>query len=430
MSEPFGRTMEIVTGLMRPMAQFWRENPMPPYEDYAHLYSALIDYNSEHYEWVAEAMRDKSRKVALFEFGLVPQLFYAFECGPLCLEFYPSFFTRTNMNVVYEFLERAEEAGVPSDVCSTDRFIIGAALSGELPTNSFFVTSCSPCDGTRIAYPILHKLLECPMLYLDAPFRYDKEAVRYYARQLKDRLIPFLEQVTGRKFDIDRFRETVIESNKAYELLTEIHDTYTARPAPHPGLLRIVPYGSYIAGAGHPRLTETLKIVSEDAARRVREGRTQGPFPEKHRVLWVHVPPTYDAELFNWMEQQLGAMVVMNSLSSTAILEPIDTSSLDSMLEGVAWQGLDMTMSLMRFDTEKLINFSLHAYDHYRCDCMIVTQHIGCNSICGARGLIREVCRKRDIPVLFLEFDYNDDRVLPPELMRTQLEEFFTTVMA
>jgi len=161
----------------------------------------------------------------------------------------------------------------------------------------------------------------------------------------------------------------------------------------------------------------------------VREGRTQGPFAEKHRALWMHVPPTYDRELFSWMEEQLGAMVVMTSLSSTAIFEPIDTTSLDTMMEGIAWQGLDMTMSLMRFDTEKLIDFSLQTYDHYRCDCMIVTQHVGCNSILGARGLIREACRRRDIPVLFMEFDYNDDRVLSPELMRDQLEEFFTTVM-
>jgi len=89
-----------------------------------------------------------------------------------------------------------------------------------------------------------------------------------------------------------------------------------------------------------------------------------------------------------------------------------------------------MTMSLMRFDTEKLIRFSLQAYDKYDCDCMFITQHVGCSSILGTRGLFRDICRKRDIPALFLEFDYNDDRVLPPEQMRTQIEEFFETVMA
>ena len=162
----------------------------------------------------------------------------------------------------------------------------------------------------------------------------------------------------------------------------------------------------------------------------MKEGRTGGPFEERHRALWVHVTPTFDMELFQWMEEQLGAMVVSNSLSSSAILEPIETNSLESMLEGIAWQGLDMTMSIMRYDTEKLIQFSLNAYEDYRCDCMIVTQHVGCNSICGAQGMIRNVCRERDIPVLFIELDYNDDRVLSRELLRSQIEDFFTTVMA
>lgn len=429
MGAPFERTMAIVNDLMKPMSQFVRQNPLPPYEDYVEIMAGAIDRNVEQYEDIYDAMNDPNRKVVLFEFGLVPQLFYAFDTAPLCLETYPSFVTNANMNMVYDFLEVAEEAGVPSDACSTDRFILGAALSGELPTNSVFVTSSSPCDGTRIAYPIMDKVLECPMLYLDAPYRYDREALRYYGGQMRDKLIPFMEEVTEKKFDIDKFRETVEESNKAYEYMLEINDAYMAKPSPHPASMKFIPYSTFIAGAGSPIFTDTMKMIRDDIAKRIKEGKTAGPFEEKHRVLWVHVPPTYDREIFSWMEQTLGAMVVANSLSTTAIIEPVDTSSLDSMLEGIAWQGLDMTMSLMRFDTEKLIRFSLQAYDSYQCDCMFVTQHVGCNSICGARGLLRKVCRERDIPVLFLEFDYNDDRVLSPEQMRTQIEDFFVTVM-
>ena len=430
MGTHFQRTMEITEALLKPMIDAFRDSPPEPYEDYGHLYAAVAAENVERYEDIAAAMADKNRKVALFEFGLVPQPFLSFGCEPLCLETYPLFFTRTSMDTVYEFIEAAESAGVSSETCSTDRFIIGAAVKEELPDNSFFVTSSSPCDGTRIAYPILEKMLPSPMLYLDAPFRYDREAVRYYAGQLKTQLIPFLETVTGRRFDIDRLCGVVTESNKAYEHLLDLHDTYKVLPAPHTGFLRLVPYLIFISGAGNPRTTQTLKFLSEDAARRVKAGRTQGPYVERHRVLWVHVAPAFDMELFEWMEKELGAMVVSNSLSSSAILEPIDTTSLESMLEGIAWQGLDMTMSIMRFDTEKLIQFSLNAYEDYRCDCMIVTQHVGCNSICGAQGMIRKVCREKDIPVLFIEMDYNDDRVLSRELLRTQVEEFFTTVMA
>ena len=429
MGEPFERTVAIVNDILKPMVQLLKENPIPPHGDYAHLYAAAINRDAAHYLDIAAAMADEDRKVAMFEFGLVPQLFNAFECAPLCLEFFPSFYTRVDESAVYEFLEAAESAGVPSDTCSTDRFIIGATVSGELPSNSFFVTSSSPCDGTRIAYPILQKILDCPMLFLDAPFRYDREAVRYYAGQLRDQLIPFVEEHTGRKFDIDRFRQAIVESNKAYELLVDTHETYRVKPAPHYGLLRSAPYVIFTQGAGRPETTEALKLFQEDATRRVQEGRTEGPFPEKHRVMWVHVPPTYDRDLFTWMEESFGATVVTTSLTGTSILEPIDTSSLDTMLEGMAWQGLDMTMSFMRFDSMKIIDFTLKTYDDFGCDCIIATQHVGCQSICGVRGLLREICRSRGIPLLFIEFDYNDDRVLSPAQMRVQIEEFFTTVM-
>jgi benzoyl-CoA reductase/2-hydroxyglutaryl-CoA dehydratase subunit BcrC/BadD/HgdB len=429
MGKPFERTMAVVNGMLEPMARLLRASPIPPYQDYAHLLAAALDQNVTHYRDIAAAMEDESRKVAMFEFGLVPQLFYAFDCAALCLEFFPGFYTRVDESAVYDFLEAAEEAGVPSDTCSTDRFIVGATVKGELPTNSFFVTSSSPCDGTRIAYPILQKVLECPMLFLDAPFRDDREAIRYYADQMKDRLIPFVEQQTGRRFDLDRFREVVVESNRAYELLVDIRDTYRVKPAPHYGMLRAAPYAIYLQGAGRRDTTETLRLIQEDATRRVREGRTEGPFPEKHRVMWLHVPPTYDRELFSWMEEKFGATLVVDSLSSTSILEPIETASLESMLEGLAWQGLDMTMSIMRFDSAAFIDFAMNGYDQYGCDCMIATQHVGCQSICGARGLIREECRRRGIPLLFIEFDYNDDRVLAREQMRAEIEDFFTTVM-
>jgi len=426
---PFERTMAITNGMLKPMSRLLKENPVPPYQDYAHLLAAMLDQNVDHYTDIAAAMGDQNRKVAMFEFGLVPQLFYAFDCAALCLEMFPGFYSRVDESVVYEFLEAAEEGGVPSDTCSTDRFIVGATLSGELPTNSFFVTSSAPCDGTRIAYPILQKVLDCPMLFLDAPFRNDREAANYYAGQLKDQLIPFLEEQTGRKFDIDRFREVIVESNKAYESLVDTRETYRVKPAPHYGMLRAAPYSMFIHGAGRPETTETLRLFCEDATRRVREGRTEGPFPEKHRVMWTHVPPTYDRELFPWMEENFGATLVVDSLSSTCTLEPIDTSSLESMLEGVAWQGLDMTMSIMRYESAEFIDFTMNAYDQYGCDCMITTQHVGCQSICGVRGLIREACREREIPLLFIEFDYNDDRVLAREQMRAQIEDFFTTVM-
>ena len=86
----------------------------------------------------------------MFEFGLVPQLFYAFDCAALCLEFFPGFFSRVDESVIYEFLEAAEEAGVPSDTCSTDRFIVGATARQRRNGPRRLIASSRPAPALAV----------------------------------------------------------------------------------------------------------------------------------------------------------------------------------------------------------------------------------------------------------------------------------------
>jgi benzoyl-CoA reductase subunit B len=425
MTIAFAKSREMVEGLAKPALEFFKAIDG---EDIKLQILRLNDSIARMEELFAAA-ESRNQKVALIEFGLTPQLFYAFDCAPLVLETFPMMFTPNRKDVVHAFLEKAESSGLPSDVCSTDRFIVGAALSGEFPDNAFLVASSAPCDGTRVAYPVMKKALGIPSLFIETPYTYEQEAAFWYGQQIKKQLIPFLEDVTGKKFDLDRFREIIEESNRAYELLLDICDAYTLKPAPIPASLRGFPYMSFISSAGHLRTTQNTQIFHTEVMRRLREGSI-GQAEEKHRVLWVHVPPTFDNEFFTWMENELGASVIASMLAGSPILRPIDTTSLDTMLEGYAWQGLDMTMSLMRFDTRKLLEYTMNMFHQYHCDCMIVTQHMGCNSICGAAGIMRRYFQENDIPAHFIELDYNDDRVLSSEPMKEQIKEFFTTIMA
>ncbi|MFO7965619.1 MAG: 2-hydroxyacyl-CoA dehydratase family protein [Desulfobacterales bacterium] len=422
----FKRTREMVENRIRPGIEM-----LQTMSDHPDIRLQLLRLEDAHgrLDDLFAAAEDTNRKVALFEFGLTPQLFYAFDCAPLCLETFPMMFTAGNKEVFYDFIEKAESSGLPSDVCSTDRFIMGAALSGEFPENACFVTCSAPCDGTRLAYPVMQQATDIPTLFLEAPYTYGKEAAHWYGQQIKRELIPFLEEVTGKTFDLEKFRRIVEESNRAYELLVDISDAYTMKPSPLPASLRGFPYMSFIGSAGHPRNTKNTETFHREVYRRIKAGITN-PFEEKHRVMWGHVPPTFDSEFFTWMETELGACVITSMLASSPILRPIDTTDLDTMLEGYAWQGLDLTMSLMRYDTRKLIEYTMNTFHQYRCDCMIFTLHVGCNSICGAAGIMRRYFQKEGIPVLFIELDYNDDRVLSAEPMREQIEDFFATINA
>jgi len=423
MGKPFEKTTQVINEFAKPALEFLRALD----DEDMKLQAKSLEGTVERLEDLTEAASNPEKRVALFEWGLTPQLFYAFDCLPLAMETFPYLFSATQKQVVHEFLEAAESSGLPSDVCSTDRFLVGAALSGEFPKNAFFVSCAGPCDGTRIAYPIMQKALGVPTLFLELPFTYERESARWYGRQIRTELIPFLEEVTGKKFDLERFREIIEESNRAYELMLDVYDTYTTTPMPVPSSLRGSPWMVFISDAGHPRATKSIQMFHAEVMRRLKEG-IPNPIEEKHRVIWGHVQPYFDPLLLPWMEQELKVSVITSMLTGSPILRPIDTSSEETMFEGYAWQGLDMTMSLMRFDSRKILEYTMKLYNQYRCDSVIFTQHVGCNSICGAGGIMRRYFQKEGIPALFLELDYVDDRIVSAENLKNQIEEFFSTI--
>jgi benzoyl-CoA reductase subunit B len=425
MRKPFECTKEMINGVAKPGIEFLKSS-----ENADLRLSALgLDGLIRPLEEICNVAEDSSKFIALCEFGLYPQLFYAFDCEFLTLETFPAYFAANRKQVVHEFLEAAESFGLPSDVCSNDRFIAGAALSGEFPKqNAFFVTCSQPCDGTRIAYPIMKKVLGIPTLFLETPSTYDREAARWFGKQIQTELIPFLEKVTKKKFDIDRFREIVEESNRAYELMLEIHDTYVSTPMPVPAGSRGSTAQIFTSSAGHPNCTSSIETFHKEVIRRLKEG-IPNPVEEKYRVVWMHIPPSFYPQIFGWMEKKIGASVITTMLNGSALLLPIDMSNVETMFEGYAWQGLDMTMSVMRFDSRKMIEYVMSLYQKYRCNAVICSQHVGCKNICGAAGVMRRYFQKNGIPALFIEFDYNDDRVVSTEQLKNQIENFFTTMM-
>jgi benzoyl-CoA reductase/2-hydroxyglutaryl-CoA dehydratase subunit BcrC/BadD/HgdB len=392
-------------------------------EEFAAVNAATVRELVAPFEAAAKALDEEAKMVGLLEFGLVPQLVYAFDCEPISLENFPVFMSRFDMAATISFLDAAHEAGVPSSVCSTDRFILGAALKNEIPDRAFFISSSAPCDGTRIAYPIAERLLGLPACFVEAPYETGPEAARWYGGQIREVVIPFLEKTTGRPFDHDRFLAVIEESNRAYELLLDINDMYATSPSPHTSSLRGMPYFGYVTSAGHPRLTAMLELFHDDLARRMAPGAVRNQYEEKHRIFWLHVTPSYADTLWPWLEKTFGATIVATTLTATPLFEPIDTGDFDSAVEGYARQGLEMTMSMMRYTTSQLIDQTMDAFLRFRCDCIIMTQHVGCNSITAASGMIRDYFRSRDIPIFFIELDYNDSRIVPVEAIKRQLEE-------
>jgi hypothetical protein len=137
----------------------------------------------------------------------------------------------------------------------------------------------------------------------------------------------------------------------------------------------------------------------------------------------------FDLDLHQWLEEKFKAVVIMDFLSSFFRQDPIDTTSVDTMLVSLARRGLETSMSRLRLTGTKLTERFVRDYEDFGTDCVVFPTPMGCKHIWGWLSLLRETCREREIPICVFDLDLMDSRVRSVDSIRTTIEQFFTTVM-
>ena len=423
MPEPMARMREKISDQFRPTLELLKAEMLP----HGRLLAGALEVGIDHYESTFRIMDSRERPLCWYEFCVTPEIFRAMDVHPFLGEVHPPILTLGTPELCWEYVDQAEAAGVPSEVCVLDKVMMGALLNDEMPRADFIVTASAPCDSSRISYQMFEQITKCPVLRLDAPNDDSHEAHAYYAGQLR-KLIAFLEEQTGRRLDPDRLREACEESNRAAEVMLELFELRRAIPCPQSGTVSFNSYMAFLCALGSPSLTRYLEYLRDDAALAVREGRGAVP-EEKIRVLWYYVPVTFDFDLPTWLEESFGAVVITDMLSSFLRQDPIDTRNVDSMLEGIARRSLETTMGRLRVHASNLTEAFLRDYRDFHADCVVFPSPVGCKHVWGWLSLLREVCRERGIPLCAFDLDWMDSRTRPVDSIRSGLEQFFTTVM-
>jgi hypothetical protein len=299
---------EKVETMYKPALEMGRAGLIPN----GHLLSGAMEIAIAHYEETFRAMDEGHKKLCWYEFCLTPELFLAMDIHPFLGETHPGGMSNGSPEVCWEYVDYAEEAGVPPELCVLDKFIYGALVKNQMPRADFIVTGSAPCDSSRIGYQMFEQLTDCPFYRLDAPVGDSPDAYLHYAGELRG-LIGFLEEQTGTRFDADRLREVCEESNRATEVFLELFEMRRARPCPHGAAVTGSIYGCMLTALGTPKLTRYLEYLRDDAAAAIAEGRG-AVAKERHRVFWYWVPVTFDMGMHEWLEESFDAVVIMDML--------------------------------------------------------------------------------------------------------------------
>jgi len=236
-----------------------------------------------------------------------------------------------------EDLEEADKLNIPRDCCTLIRLGHYLQVAGLYPIPTAYLALTEPCDsvaGWHAAFMHHPDWRNIPVFAPDPPYHTDEKAIEYYAGQMRE-MVDFITEHTGKKMDMDRLREVVVETNKCYALWMEYNELRRSSPVPHGHILPLSCFFQInTLGAGDPRKTLWYQDMVADAEMRVRENKPEVP-EQKIRVFWYDIPPFYFNEIVEWLEQEWKAIIAMDMVSYCPY-DLVDTSTEDSMFQGLA----------------------------------------------------------------------------------------------
>ena len=201
-----------------------------------------------------------------------------------------------------DYIPVATKLGYSSDICSYLTADIGAYLSKtspllthyglkEIPKPDIIVYNTNQCREIQDWFSFYGNEFNCPVLGIQPP-RYlteiTKSDIEDVSTQFKN-MVPTCENVSGVKFDLDLFKETLKLSKEATLLWKEVLETAKNSPAPISFFDSTIHMGPIVILRGTRQAIEYYKVLLKELKDNVKNGR--GILEsELCRIYWDGMP--------------------------------------------------------------------------------------------------------------------------------------------
>ena len=331
----------------------------------------------------------------------------------------------------------SESMGFSRDLCGYMRNFIGyingsmgaeGVPLGGLPEPDMIFSPSAGCVPTMKNFQyIAQRFPEARVFRADLPQVPIENIKQYhidYAVGEIHRILDFIREVTGRKLDHDRLRETVILSDKACALWDEIMQYRCNRPTPisaaEIGLMFVM-----VTRQGTQIAVDYLTKVRDEVRDRAEKG--VGIIPEeKVRLFWDNIPLWYNLGLFNYFEKFGGVVVAetysaawSNRLNTAKPIEALAIKSLMSypMVSCVSMQGRkDMVLKACR-------DYSIDgAIFHSNKSCVPITL--------GQSDIRKALLDELGVPSVVIDADHMDPRNFSIAQFQTRVDALMEMLLA
>jgi hypothetical protein len=385
------------------------------------LITSLIDY--------FESTLFNPDRVVLVQDVLPHEIFHAMGLYPFQPELPSLLLPLLSPLADARYIDRGENYGLPADICSLHKSTIGMVLEKEMVNGRAAISSNTPCDLHVTTYTFIEKQMDIPVYKLDVPYHFKtKRASEYFVHELKE-MIKWLESNTPGRMDWDRLRQICLTRNEWAELQFELWETLRVKPAPIAG--ESVWFPGWVAGMIRPHSRKNIAMFKKLLDVSMKNiSRNTGAVPgEKHRVLLWNMPVFHFMDLAGWAETNWNVAIIAEGLAYNRI-PLIDTASPDTMLEGLARFYLNPPMGRhSRGTIDNYIDDMFYACQQYKADMVWVGANIGCKKTMALFGIVRELCREKNMPVLFINMDVVDPRPVDHDMIKEQINHFMENIM-
>jgi len=306
-----------------------------------------------YYTRVQEA-HDRGEFVAWTMWGVPEEILYAMDVLPVLVENYGPICAAKQIGPY--FCEIAESDGFSMDICSYVRTGLGIAKKmyelGEPPpevpyggmgTPDMLIGNAQFCDNRFKWLQQLGRYLDVSYFGYDIqewPYGWDyndeglkKHFIDHYYAQLQ-RLVAFLEKVTGKKLDKNRLSEALANWMKVQRLFYEACQLRKHHPNPLPAQDSATLAFPNLHMKCWPETIDFYQKVYDELKYRVENNLSTMP-EEKYRLLWHLIIPWFYIGIYNWLEQEFGATTISPTYEGGEVPDE-DIIDYDFPLESIA----------------------------------------------------------------------------------------------
>jgi len=241
--------------------------------------------------------------------------------------------------------------------------------------------------------------------------------VRDIARQIQD-LIPALEAVCGRPFDMDRFKQAVDLSLQTSRLWRRCLETAAVAPSPWTFFDAVIHMAPAVVARGTRAPVDYYRLLLAELERRIADGAAAVE-DERHRLYWEGMPIWGKLRSLSEHLSALHACVVASTYCNSWIFDQLDPA------EPFESMALAYTELFIVRDEAYKERYIRQCFDRYRFDGILFHDAKTCPYNTNSRyGMADRLRSALSIPTLTICGDLNDLRCFSEEQTKTNIEAF------